>query len=396
MKHYPRPILLAAALAATLLLVATACIFNDEPATNPTATVTTEVSSGKEPNASVRGTVDYREKIPLSPGARLEVELRDTSLQDAAAPLIAMQTITDPGQVPIAFEVKYNRDDIDERSIYSIQVSIIEEDGRLAFVNDTATDVVTRGNPERVVVQLVLVQPPPELAAQVEGDHRTWVETPPTVIRAHLLEEGQERFIRIEYYQSDVENCARPGSQGLEVSGKEIAVTLTLQQPPDVPWDTGCTASFVELDAIEPITAELASGKPYTITVNGAPTAIVTLPDERLGYTVIANSLVQGVELIEMESDPVQFSLRVVSGRPSGSCTQYNGYEIVRGNDDTIDVLVTHHSIADPNVMCTKDFPIDETVVPLGVLEADVEYTVTVNGKPLSEYADTGKVVLGK
>ncbi len=379
--------------AAAVLLLAVAACGEGGPATNPEATVTAEVTSGREPNASVRGTVDYREDIPLTAGARVEVELRDTSLQDAAAPLIAKQVIENPGQAPIAFEVEYNRDDIDDRNIYSIQVSIIEEDGRLAFVNDTATEVITRGNPDRVDMQLKLVQPPPDLAAQVEGDHRTWVERPPDIIRAAHMQEGNDHFVRIEFYQSTVENCARPGSQSLEVNGTEIATTLTLQQPPDVPWDTGCNEAFVELDAYETVTAELKPGAAYTITVNGEAMSTFTVPDERLGHTVIAESPVQRVEVTK--GDETGVALRVVSGRPSGSCTQYNGYEVTRRNDNTIDVRITHHSRADPNVICTMDFPIEETIVPLSGLEAGVEYAVTVNGEPLSEYGDA-QVVVGK
>ncbi|MCY4623682.1 MAG: YbaY family lipoprotein [Chloroflexi bacterium] len=382
------------ATAVALLLLAAAC--GGGPATNPTATVTAEVTSGKEPNASVRGTVTYRERIPLTPGAWLEVDLRDTSLQDVASVLIARQTIEDPGQVPIAFEVEYNRDDIDDRNTYSVEVRIIEADGRLAFTNDTAYDVITRGNPDRVDIPLVLVQPPPDLAAQVDGDHRTWVERPPQVIRAYHFQEFGDSYVRIEFYQSTVENCSRPGSQGLEVRGREIAATLTLQQPPDVPWDTGCAAEFVELDTIEYISGGLAPGEPYTITVNGEAVSTFTLPDERLGNTVIAESPVQRVEVMEMESNPVQFALQVVSGRPSGSCTQHNGYEIVRRNDNTINVRITHHQVADRDAMCTADFPIEETVVLLGTFEAGVEYTVTVNGEPLSEYGGPAKVVVGK
>ena len=68
---------------------------------------TVEVPSGRSPNASVSGSVTYRERLALSPGAKLVVELRDVSYQDAAAPLIARQTISDPGQVPIKFKVEY-------------------------------------------------------------------------------------------------------------------------------------------------------------------------------------------------------------------------------------------------------------------------------------------------
>ena len=380
MRPAIRAIILVTAVAVPLLLFA-ACNGGNTPAANPTATVTVEVPSGKSPNTSVKGTVNYRERIALPPGARLEVELRDTSLQDVASVLIAKQTIMDPGQVPIAFEIEYNSDDINDRNTYSIQARIIWADGRLGFINDTATDVITRGNPTRVDMQLVLVQPPPDLAAQVDGDHRTWVEAPVQVIRANLIPNEQDPFLRIEFYQSGVENCARPGNQSLEVEGTVIAATLTLQQPPDVPWDTGCAAEFLEMDAIEPITAELKRGVQYTVTVNGAVVSTFSLPREGLEISAIAESPIQNVTVAEMESDPVQYALEVISGRPSGSCTQVNGYEIQRKIDNTINVLVTHHQNIERDVICTADFPIEETMVPLGTLEEGVEYTVTVNGE---------------
>ncbi len=378
MQGSPKIAFLAAIAVLAMLFAAAAC--SSSPAANPTATVTAVVPSGKDPNASVRGTVTYKEDIPLTPGAQLIVSLRDTSLQDAAAPLIAQQIIEDPGQVPIAFKVEYNRDDIDDRNTYSVSVRIEEADGRLAFTNDTAYDVITRGRPDRVDMQLVLVQPPPELSAQVDGDHRTWVEAPPWVIRANRIPNEQEHFLRIEFYQSSVEDCARPGSQSVEVEGNEIAATLTLQQPPGVPWDTGCAAEFVELDAVEPIPGELSSGKPYTVTVNGVTVSTFTLPREALRDSIIVKSPVQRVEVYELESDPVQYVVEVVSGRPSGSCTQFNGYEVVRKHDNTINVEITHHQIVDPQARCTRDYPIEETRVPLGVLEEGVEYTITVNG----------------
>ena len=122
------------------------------------------VGSRLDSSSSVSGTVTYREPIALTPGATLTVEIRDTSLIDAAAELIAEQVITDPGQVPISFEVPYDPDDIESRNTYSVSARIVESDGRLAFTNDTAYDVITGGNPQRVDMVLVVVEPPPETA----------------------------------------------------------------------------------------------------------------------------------------------------------------------------------------------------------------------------------------
>ena len=148
-----------------------------------------EITSGKDPNASVSGTVTYHENLELPEGTSLVVEIRDTSYADASAPLIARQTISSPGQPPIKFRVGYNRADIEPRNIYSVSARIIEADGRLSFTNDTAYDVITRGNPSRVDMLLALVQPPPELIPEsaTGSDWRDWVEVPARVTWANLI-----------------------------------------------------------------------------------------------------------------------------------------------------------------------------------------------------------------
>ena len=141
-----------------LLLAAAAC--QSEPAPS---NATLEVPSGRNPNASVSGTVTYRERLTLTPGATLVVELRDVSYADAPAPLIARQTISGPGQVPIRFNVGYHRDDIDSGNRYAIVARIVESDGRLAFTNDTVYEAITHGNPNEVNMLLVLVPPARDL-----------------------------------------------------------------------------------------------------------------------------------------------------------------------------------------------------------------------------------------
>ena len=349
---------------------------------------TVEVPSGRSPNASVSGRVTYRERLALSPGAKLVVELRDVSYQDAAAPLIARQTISDPGQVPIKFKIEYNRDDIDSRNVYSITARIVESDDRLAFINDTAYEVITRGKPSKVDVLLVLVQPPPD---QVEEgtDWRKWVETPAKVAWANLIPNEPELFLRIGYYQSTIENCARPGSQGLEVEGNKIIATITLMQPPPTSWAIPCDEQLVELDAVEPIRASLEPGETYNVIVNDMATTSFSLPRSDFGHSIIAESPIESAEIMVLESAPPQYQLRVVSGLPKGSgCSQFNGYEIRRSESNDIEVIVTHHEVADRMVMCTADFPIVETFVPLGSdFEPGEKYTVRVNSDTVTSFS---------
>ena len=357
-------------------LVSMAACGSDPRPTNATV----EVPSGQTPNALVSGTVTYRERLSLSQGAKLVVELRDVSYADAAAPLIARQTISDIGQVPVRFKVEYSRGDIDSRSTYAINADIIESDGRLAFTNDTAYEVITRGNPSKVDMLLVLVQPPPDLIE--DGvDWRKWEEVPAKVIWANLIPNEKEHFLRIAYYQSTVEGCARPGSQGLKVEGNEIIATITLMQPPRTAWSIPCDEQLVELDAVEPIGAPLEPGETYHVIVNDTATTSFSLPRSDLGYSFISESPIQNAEIVASERGTSQYQLRVVSGLPKGSgCSQFNGYEIRRREPNEIEVVVTHHEIADRQVICTADFPIVETNVPLGSdFEPGEKYTVSVN-----------------
>ena len=365
-----------------LLILAAAC----QTAPGP-SDATLEIPSGREPNAVVSGTVTYRERIALTPGARLVVELRDVSLADAAAPLIARQTIANPGQVPINFKVEYSNEDIDSRHTYAIQARIIESDGRLAFINDTAYNVITRGNPGRVDMLLVLVQPPPD---QVEEgvDWRKWVEVPVPVVWAGLIPNETEHLLRITYYQSTIEGCARPGNEELRVEGTDIIATVTLMQPPPTSWAIPCNEKVVELDTILPIQASLEPGQSYRVIVNDRVTGAFSLPRPELKDTALVESPIEDVENMVLEGDPREFQLRIVSAMQHGSsCSQFNGYEIRRSESNSIDIIVTHHYVAAKNVICTTDYPIVETIVPLGSeFEPGMEYTVSVNGDTTTSF----------
>ena len=308
------------------------------------------------------------------------------SYADAAAPLIARQTTTAPGQVPISFKVEYSREDINSRNSYSVSARIVESDGRLAFTNDTTYEVITRGQPSRVDMLLVLVQPPPGLVGDGDAsDWRTWVEVPVTVVSANLIPNERERFLRVAYYQSTIEGCARPGSERLEVDGDAIRVSVTLMQPPPTAWAIPCDEELVELDTVLP-TASIEAGRTYRVIVNDGAVTTFTLPGPDLRYTFIAESPIESIEVAVLESAPPKYQLRIVSGLPRGSsCSQFNGYEVTRRDANKIEVAITHHEVADRLVACTADYPSVETVVPLGSgFEPAEEYEVRVNGEATS------------
>ena len=106
--------------------------------------------------AQVTGTLMYRERIALPPGAVAEVWLLDTSLADAPAVEVAYREIEDPGSPPIPFALEYDPEQIRERMQYTVRATIRHGD-RLLFTSDTHYPVLTRGAGNTADVMLVMV-----------------------------------------------------------------------------------------------------------------------------------------------------------------------------------------------------------------------------------------------
>ena len=92
-----------------------------------------------ESAAKLTGTITYRERLVIPPGAVISVALEDVSLMDVAAKQIAQVSYLAEGAPPYAFELPYNPDDIVERHRYGLRVRI-ERAGQLLFINDTHID----------------------------------------------------------------------------------------------------------------------------------------------------------------------------------------------------------------------------------------------------------------
>ena len=90
----------------------------------------------------VSGSVFYRERMAIPPGAVLRVSLLDVSRADAAADVIASLEVADPGNVPIDFELTYDPALIDDRGTYAVRATI-DVDGTLWWTSIEAHLVLT-------------------------------------------------------------------------------------------------------------------------------------------------------------------------------------------------------------------------------------------------------------
>ncbi|MDV6250527.1 YbaY family lipoprotein [Vibrio sp. EA2] len=104
---------------------------------------TTEMDSAEVSMKTITGTVAYRERIALPPNAVVTVSLEDVSLADAPSKVLAKQTFETEGkQVPFAFELNYDSNEIQAKHTYSVRARI-DVDGKLRFISDTRHAVIT-------------------------------------------------------------------------------------------------------------------------------------------------------------------------------------------------------------------------------------------------------------
>jgi uncharacterized lipoprotein YbaY len=113
--------------------------------------VTIEPISIPSKTASVTGTVMYYQEIALTSEAVIVVELIDASSKNPASRTIGKQSMTHPGQVPVAFELKYDPLVIHPGHLYAIQARIMV-DGQLRFKNTLPYAVITQGNPSTIEI----------------------------------------------------------------------------------------------------------------------------------------------------------------------------------------------------------------------------------------------------
>ena len=99
--------------------------------------------------AEVTGSVIYRERILLAPPGVVTVTLADTSLMDAPARVIATQVIDGATAPPFKFALAYDPAKIIANHTYTVSARI-EVDGKLRFITDTHTPVITNGAPTHV------------------------------------------------------------------------------------------------------------------------------------------------------------------------------------------------------------------------------------------------------
>lgn len=91
----------------------------------------------------LRGTVSYRERMALPPGAIVEVKLLDVSLADAPSRTVA-ETRVSGRRIPASWTLRFDSRRIEPRHSYALQARILDG-GRLLFITTERHSVFTGG-----------------------------------------------------------------------------------------------------------------------------------------------------------------------------------------------------------------------------------------------------------
>lgn len=137
---------------------------------------------------TLSGTVVYRERIALPPGAVVEVSLLDVSLADAPSRAIARTRIVARRQVPIPYRLRFNDAVIRPGHRYALRAEIRVR-GQLWFTTTEHHAALVPGASGEIIVQRVA---PPD---EVGGPTGSWrVES----LRGRPLPEGVRATLKIE------------------------------------------------------------------------------------------------------------------------------------------------------------------------------------------------------
>lgn len=107
------------------------------------------------------GSVVYRERIAMPPGAVITVQLLDVSRQDVAADVLAEAVIERPGNVPVPFTLSYDPATIEPRHSYAVSARITV-DGELWWITADRHTVLADDSPAHVDVRLQRVDRRPD------------------------------------------------------------------------------------------------------------------------------------------------------------------------------------------------------------------------------------------
>lgn len=171
--------------ALALLVLGLVACGNSDDGSNETS----DTANAEPEMKTIRGTLDYHENFNLAPESVVTVELRDVSLQDVPAEVVAVSEFLVPKDRPMPFSIQYDANKIQDGHRYSLHAKVMEQ-VRLRFVSDQAYPVLEEN--EQPPVNILLKHVP---GGDVERMPETVRAKNPTLTGHYRYRDKQGEFI---------------------------------------------------------------------------------------------------------------------------------------------------------------------------------------------------------
>jgi len=124
---------------------------------------------GKDDEGTIRGTVTFLQRIALPNEAVLNVSLVDATKVAASPRVIAWTEKINPGQVPIPFELNYEKVLLEEGRSYGVSARI-QVDGMITFIAGEPVPVFGAAGADSIEIVLQPVRRPPQPPKPADED----------------------------------------------------------------------------------------------------------------------------------------------------------------------------------------------------------------------------------
>lgn len=114
----------------------------------------------------VTGSVTYRERVALPPGAKVIVSLEDVTRTNRSGEFVAQQTMQPTSQVPIAFDLRYLPQAIDLEHRYAVSAAIVDDREELLWSSAEAIPVVLTASDKPLAIVVERVSNPDTASAR--------------------------------------------------------------------------------------------------------------------------------------------------------------------------------------------------------------------------------------
>jgi len=204
-----------------------------------------------------------------------------------------------------------------------------------------------------------------------------------------LIRESWPPQYAVEITSGLPSGCARFERIAHVIKGDRIEVEVINTEP--APGElVACTAIYGYAQNTVELGTDFEAGVIFTVSANGVETSFVGQGGPNVeppagttgdGYeTVEVAAPIDRIEILIMESFPVQYAVSVVSGLPGGCARFERITHAIKGDRIEIEVINTMPA-PDELVACTRIYGYAQNTVELGTdFQPGTTYTVAVNG----------------